>query len=280
MQNNKPSAILVSYMNEKEALSIVKWSADSMHDEVGENYLEYASKFSDEELRMFFTKITEDGLATPLEYVPMVWRLANVSRALQQQLTRYRVGASFCIESMRVVSKKDFARNGLYHIPNTIANNKAKDSRYKEAMNTIESIYNDLLELGVSEEDARGILPLNIYSSITFSANFRTIMHILSTRKCLKTQGEFRDLSDIMIEEIENKMGVPIANSIKKPCECGKCLMIQENTTAIEAVVSGKIPRRPICPLFKTQFPTLNRNVEMFVEKYRALDYMKYEMPV
>lgn len=144
--NNSPKATLVSYMKEREALSMARWAADAMHNNVGDDYMAYCSQFSDDELRVFWTRICNDGLATPLEYIPMIWKISNVSRALQQQITRYRVGISFCIESMRVVDKKEFAQKYHYHIPKSFLSNKVLLDKYTNSMLNIEKMYNELLD--------------------------------------------------------------------------------------------------------------------------------------
>lgn len=245
-----PNAYLVGYYNERQTLSLVKWASDSMHNEVGNDFMAYSADIDDKSLREDFIQLTNDGLGTPLEYVPTVWRITNVSRALQQQLTRYRVGVAFCIESLRVVDKRSFATYRHYHIPPRIKNDAALCENFHRSMMMIELMYNSLLDSGIQEEDARGILPLNVFSTITMSANFRTIMHIISTRRCFKAQGEFKLLAESMLREIADKMGKTVANSIKKPCEINNCLMIVENKKGIECVIKGDKPRRPICPFF------------------------------
>ena len=58
--------------------------------------------------------LAKDGMPTFLEYVMVTFKLENVSRALQQQLTRHRVGFSYSIQSMRCIKMESFARDEAF----------------------------------------------------------------------------------------------------------------------------------------------------------------------
>lgn len=135
---------------------------------------------------------------TPLEYVSMVWVLENCSRAFQTQLVRHRIGFSYSIQSMRVVECGKFADNRAYHMPRSV-----KDKlMYHKSMLTIQQDYRDALKRGESQEDARGLLPLNVQSPITFACTYRSLIGMLKQRLCVAAQEEWVGVAEQMREEL------------------------------------------------------------------------------
>jgi len=78
------------------------------------------------------------------------------------------------------------------------------DDYYKDAMNLIFEAYNNLLDLGVAKEQARIILPLNIYTEVYWTASFQAIMNFIELRDADHAQWEIREyakvMKDIMLE--------------------------------------------------------------------------------
>ncbi len=164
--------------------------------------------------REFMKYLAYESLAGGIqEFIGTAWYLGNVSRAFQQQLTRHR-HAGYCIQSMRIQSKKDFAETGSFHMPSDVKNPEF----FEYVMNEIEGKYNMLLERGESNQVARGVLPLNIHSPITFNINLRSIRDLICVRLCELVQGEFKDIAFMMVDEISKKMGAEFGALFDKPC--------------------------------------------------------------
>ena len=201
------------------------------------------------ELEIFYEKVLGEGLATVLEYINTVWKFEGVSRAFQQQLCRHRL-ASYSIQSMRVISKENFAANHSYRFPPELS--LAGIKHYAEAMNNIQKDYRKLLKLGIPVQDARGILPLNIFSTVTMAINFRSLISLISKRLCYKVQDEFKEIALLMLKEISLKMedGEVLAKYIKSPCIMnGKCMVKKHN----EECLSGQ-DKREVCPNYAKLF--------------------------
>jgi flavin-dependent thymidylate synthase len=148
------------------------------------------------------------------EFVSTVWLLRNVSRAFQQQLTRHRT-AAYSIQSLRIVSKAQFATQEDYQSPTNVKDPVA----FAAAMLQVERLYQDLIDGGEKVEVARGILPLNIYSPITMCINLRNLAALLSSRLCRMAQGEFQTVAHMMIAEVVGKMGEELGVLFSAPCE-------------------------------------------------------------
>lgn len=257
MERIKPYVKLVSISD--SPLETVKWAADVSRIRIGEDPVKYCERqgFNKEDLEDYFLMMLRESFGTPLEYISTVWYLDNVSRAAQQQITRTRQ-ASYSIESMRVVPKENFASNMMYHVPDRIADDPEKFDEFHQSMLDIEKEYNRLIKEGVEVEDARGILPLNIFSTITMCLNFRSVFHMIFSRTCAKAQGEVHDIAVQMLEELRPYLGDKIVNSISRPCVFKKdCMMKMENIQAIQ----GKTTR-PLCKHFPEYLRLIGKTVK------------------
>lgn len=259
MNRIKPYAKIVSFAP-TNALEVCRWAAEVSRNRVGEDPTEYCKNqgYTKEDLEEYFLMLLRESFGTPLEYISVVLYLDNVSRAAQQQITRTRTGVSFSIESMRVVPKENFASQHLYHVPDRVANDPQKMEEFHQSMLDIEKEYNRLIAEGVEVEDARGILPLNIFSTITMCINMRSLFHMIFSRTCAKAQGEVHDIAVAIMEELRPYLGNRIINAIDRPCKFKKdCMMKLENTQAIQGTTI-----RPLCKHFPEYLKDIGSSVE------------------
>jgi len=146
-------------------------------------------------------------LQGPLEMVSFVWLITDVTRAFTHQLVRYRIGTSFIQESLRFSEKTD---------AKVLAT--TSDEVYANAAIAAVTAYQDLLAAGVPAEDARGILPTNILTSIFFSCSLRTLINIWSQRMCLQAQhGEWEAVLSQMKRAL-NLLDSMLAVLLRLPC--------------------------------------------------------------
>lgn len=131
------------------------------------------------------------------EMIDVIFMIEGVSRAFANQLVRTRQ-ASYAQQSMRVTDVSGFN----YSTGPTIANNKDASVVYEVMMNAIQHAYTNLLKLGVSIEDARGILPLNIHTNIVAKYNFRAFCDLVRKRSSGRVQSEYRQALDLMVGEV------------------------------------------------------------------------------
>ncbi len=194
--------------------------------------------------------LLNDGMPTFLEYINTTWKLENVSRALQQQLTRHRIGFSYSIQSLRCVNLPTFADDYNYYNP--FKENSKEFKKYHNKMLKIQEEYKQALEEGVPTQDARGLLPMNINSTITFNASLRALIGMLNKRLCLKTQGEFREVARLMQKELSDKLDSRILKWIGSPCEVqGYCMMKGENEEQLKKnLFTGKQNTDHVCPKY------------------------------
>lgn len=221
IETKQPEVFLFDYPQQAEkniGLAVSAWASDDFYETAEDMPEDDATKFARKGLKAFHR--------TAIEYVNLIFVIKNVSRAFQQQLTRTR-HASYSIQSMRVVTKDGFASGGRYTMPPSLNENQKR--AFHQNMLIIEEMYERMLHEGVSVEDARGILPLNIHSDISLCINLNALYHMLSQRFCVNTQWEYRQVAAQIKEQVADKLGVMFSALMDAPCvKPKKCPMREE----------------------------------------------------
>ena len=221
IETKQPKVILYNFTPlplHNIALAVSAWASDDFYEDPLEISMDEAKRLSDKGLKAFHK--------VALEYVQLTFVIKNVSRAFQQQLTRTRM-ASYSIQSMRVVAKKGFALNGHYTMPPGLS--EEQQQSFHNAMLEIEYRYLNLLHDGVSTENARGMLPMNIHSDISMNISLAALYHMLRQRFCVLTQWEYRQVA-LQMRSLVNTMVAPVlAEPMDAPCVAlKKCPMREE----------------------------------------------------
>lgn len=153
-------------------------------------------------------KLPEDNLNRELAYiartVPSSWEfvtydfaIRGVTRAFTHQLVRTRT-ASYAQEAMRISDASDFE----YLLPTRVHDDPPQRYMYVGGMSEINARYRKLIERGAKPEDARGILPTNVLTSICMHANLRTVVYLARVRSSPRVQGEYRRFVHKMVEAV------------------------------------------------------------------------------
>lgn len=188
----QPEIKLFSYTS--EPLKTIALAIDIWHEKDFDE-----KQYSDEQLIEKFRWLLKQPHQTPFEYVNTVWIIKNVSRAFQQQLTRHRIGFSYSIQSLRVVSVGHFADEGRFTLPDSVMNKHT----YFNHMKAIQDKYKTMIISGENVENARGLLPLNIHSPITMSCSYRALLGLLRQRMCIAAQEEWKKVVEGIRCELE-----------------------------------------------------------------------------
>ena len=117
------------------------------------------------------------------EFVDVIFAINDVSRACAQQITRTRT-ASFAMQSQRVTDMS----NVTWHVPASIE----RPSTYSEAIQRSIAEYEEAVKNGVSLEDARGLLPINVHCNLIAKYNLRSVVDLLRARDSMRVQGEYQ----------------------------------------------------------------------------------------
>lgn len=142
----------------------------------------------------------KSGHTSVTEFCDFTFHIEGISRALSHQLVRHRL-ASYAQRSQRYCSEADFD----YVTPKSIADNKEAKERYEQFMYECGQLYIDLQKYGITNEDARMILPNACETQIEVKMNLRTLMNFMNERLCSCAQWEIRELALAMKKAIVEK---------------------------------------------------------------------------
>jgi thymidylate synthase (FAD) len=163
-----------------------------------------------------FRHIVGSGHTSTLEHISFTFAIEGISRALLAQLTRHRVGFSFSVQSQRYVRLGSNDRSGGfdYIIPDAVKeckkefNYEKNDGEvvtanpvlfYKETMDTLQWIYDNLREMGIPAEDARAVLPNAAATNLVMTANLTALLSFYSKRrKGRGAQAEICELAEAL----------------------------------------------------------------------------------
>ncbi len=142
----------------------------------------------------------KSGHTSVTEFCDFTFHIEGVSRALSHQLVRHRM-ASYAQRSQRYCGENNFN----YVIPPSLKNNVEACYKYERFMNECGSLYADLQKYGISNEDARMILPNACETVIEVKMNLRALMNFMNERLCSCAQWEIRELALAMKKAIVEK---------------------------------------------------------------------------
>ena len=130
-----------------------------------------------------------------LEHITFTFLIEGISRVTSHQLVRHRI-ASYTQESQRYAGAAPD-----YVIPPSIYGNEKARELYEHVMKEAWRAYNELLKLGIPQEDARYVIPQASTTTILMTVNLRELLHIAKLRLDPKAQWEIRRVVKMMIEE-------------------------------------------------------------------------------
>jgi thymidylate synthase (FAD) len=118
------------------------------------------------------------------------------ARCLREAM-RHIVGTSTLQASTRYIKYDNFDL-----VSNV--NNEAHQKLFDECRDYLREAYNNLIEAGVSKEDAANVLPLGMTSKMVWKINLRALIHFMSKRKCTRAYKEIRKMCKDICTELSN----------------------------------------------------------------------------
>jgi len=85
----------------------------------------------------------------------------------------------------------------------------------ESVIETCKNAYKQLIDLGVSKEQARTILPLNLNTSFIWTGSLLAFIHLFDLRIKPDAQQETREIAQKMLDAIKNIEGNPFEHTIK-----------------------------------------------------------------
>jgi flavin-dependent thymidylate synthase len=147
-------------------------------------------EITDEQRMWAWEELSKTKLNTPLEGVQLKFMIEAVTRSFTHQMVRQRVGAYYVQESLRFAVKRGLAKEAA--LPPFVANDEAASKLWYEMIDSIETVYNALIDHGIPAEEARGLLPHATTTRIIYTTNLRALFEMAGNRLCTQAQFEWR----------------------------------------------------------------------------------------
>lgn len=150
----------------------------------------------DRERRHYLDQVKATHLKAPLEFATIHFLIEGVTRAFTHQMVRQRT-AVFAQESMRFAVKGRMEEETP--LPPSIVPGTHEALEWNSVINRIQDGYDQLIEMGVPAEDARGLLPHQTTTRLHYMTNLRNLADHAGNRLCTQAQFEWREVWNKML---------------------------------------------------------------------------------
>lgn len=162
----------------------------------------------------YLANILQSGHGSVLEHASATFVFHNVSRVFTHELVRHRVGTAMSQESLRYVRLTDLNIWFPSCISDKMAENPGFAGAVVNVVETLEEMQKSMAELYKLDDDGvpfaykkeitsamRRLAPIGLATSITWTANFRTLRHVIQMRTSVHAEEEMR----IMFTELAER---------------------------------------------------------------------------
>jgi thymidylate synthase (FAD) len=184
------------------------------------------------------TDAIEKGHVSVIEHASFTFSLEGISRACSHQLVRHRL-ASYTQQSQRYVKLDSHS----FVTPPSIKKHPDASEKFHQKIHEHFESYQDFIDIGIPEEDARFILPNAAKTNIIVTMNARELLHFFALRCCERTQWELREVAWKMLSLVKeeaplifSKGGpscVQSGSCPEKDLSCGKIREMKEKAAAL-----------------------------------------------
>ncbi len=154
--------------------------------------------------REYFANILRSAHGSVLEHASYSFALRNVSRVFTHELVRHRAGSAFSQESLRYVRLTDVG----FRVPAALEPMREQVVAIVEQLEELQ--VEAARELGIDDEGVpfdvkkevtsalRRLAPMGLSTSIVWSANVRTLRHVIAMRTAPGAEEELRLVFDLV----------------------------------------------------------------------------------
>lgn len=182
------------------------------------SYDKKAENYTDEQNTKLIKYLWNHKHSSPFRHAQLQFRV-ECPIYVERQLFKHQVGISVNSISGRYVDFSDTygtitewrkqSQNSKQGSEGRVENQLACKRIERKVIDTCQEAYSMLLSLGVSKEQARTILPLNLNTSFVWTGTVLAFMHMCSLRLKPDAQAETRAVVDAMLSAIGEIPGNP-----------------------------------------------------------------------
>lgn len=161
-----------------------------------------------ESAKKLIKKLIDNGHEAMLEHSSLTVKFI-CDRGVSHELVRHRM-ASFAQESTRYCnySQDKFGNEITVIAPCFLVEGTDPYMSWKASMCLAETGYFDLLDKGLSPQEARCVLPNSLKTEVVVTANYREWRHILDLRSDIAAHPQMRELMVPLLKELHERIPV------------------------------------------------------------------------
>ena len=165
-------------------------------------------KITDDSAPKFVAGIIKRGHEAVLEHCSFTVKFV-CDRGVSHEIVRHRL-ASYCQESTRYCNygKDQFGSEITVIEPCYLNENTFAHDEWKEACRRAETAYFNLLNWGLSPQEARAVLPNSLKTEVVMTANIREWRHVLKLRCSKAAHPQMREVATQLLKELQEKIPV------------------------------------------------------------------------
>lgn len=180
------------------------------------SYGKEAGNYTEEENKKLINYLAKNGHTSPFRHVSLQFRI-KCPIYVERQLFKHQVGISVNSISGRYVDFSDsyyeietFRKQSTSSKQGSGEDLSREDNRtaiqiQQEVIEKCKSAYQELIDLGISKEQARSVLPLSLETEFIWTGTFLAFTHLCHLRLKNDTQKETRDIVQKMIDLVKKE---------------------------------------------------------------------------
>jgi len=189
-----PTVRLLSHTHDPERL--VALAARVCYSPDG--FARLGEKLTPKKIARLVRQMVDTGHHSTLEHTSYTFGITGLSRVASHQLVRHRL-ASYSQASQRYISLDTCFE---YEMPPAVAGDDDARHLFEESMQASHGAYRALVQAGMSNEDARFVLPGAARSQIMVTMNARSLLNFFTLRTCERAQQEIRVVARKMLQQV------------------------------------------------------------------------------
>ena len=196
----KPSVEFITPIDGKVILSRIE--------ECGRVCYKSEDKITEGSAEKFCRAIIKSGHEAVLEHCAFTVKF-TCDRGVTHEIVRHRL-AAYCQESTRYCnySKGQFGAEITVIEPLYLSEGTDAYRVWKKACEAAERAYFDLLNIGLTPQEARAVLPNSLKAEICMTANIREWRHFFRLRCSPKAHPQMREVATQLLRECHEKIPV------------------------------------------------------------------------
>lgn len=186
------------------------------------SYNKQIDEFTDKDIKLI-NYLVKHGHTSPFRHCSLQFRI-NCPIYVERQLFKHQVGWAANSISGRYVDFSDTyttvtewrkqSTSSKQGSEGVIDNQELASIIEADIIDRCKKAYEKLIELGVSKEQSRTLLPLNLNTTFIWTGSFQAFVHLCNLRLKPDAQQETREVVAEMLECVRNIEGNPFQHSL------------------------------------------------------------------